>query len=71
MLSSLWVMSALCALTLSAPTLTYSTQSTEPQAEVEQLSQYFQLLASKVQTGKGTGQAPSCNPGNAVMPVAC
>jgi hypothetical protein len=71
MLSSIWVMSALCAIALSAPTLTYSTMSAEPQAEVEELSQYFQLLASKVKTGKGTGQAPSCNPENALMPVAC
>jgi hypothetical protein len=71
MLSKIWAVSALCAVALSAPTLTYSSGAAERPAEMEVLSEYFQMLASKVQAGRNMAQAPVCNLNNAVLPVAC
>jgi hypothetical protein len=70
MLAKLWVVSALCAVALSAPTLTYSQGAASP-AEMKVLSDYFQMLASKVQAGRGMAEAPVCGLSNAVLPVAC
>ncbi|KIN01665.1 hypothetical protein OIDMADRAFT_18602 [Oidiodendron maius Zn] len=70
MLSSIWVISALLATTMAAPTQTYSSQSAEPLTETEALSSYFEALVSKVQAAKGSGQGPSCDLGSAVLPVA-
>jgi len=69
MLSSVWVVSALCAVALSAPTLPYETKSTAGAANMAVLSEYFSLLGSKVQAGRGQ-TAPVCDLSNAVMPVA-
>lgn len=71
MLSSIWIVSALCATALSAPTLTFSADAAARPAEMQVLSEYFQMLGSKVQAGKNMAQAPVCNLDNAVMPVAC
>jgi len=68
MLCKLWIVSALCAVVLSAPTLSVS--AAERPAEMKILSDYFQMLASKVQAGKNMAQAPVCNVNNAQMPVA-
>jgi len=68
MLCKLWAVSALCAVVLSAPTLSVS--AAERPAEMKILSDYFQMLASKVQAGKNMAQAPVCNVNNAQMPVA-
>lgn len=69
MLYKLWVVSALCAVALSAPTLSVS--AAERPAEMKILSDYFQMLASKVQAGRNMAQAPVCDVDNAKMPVAC
>lgn len=70
MLFDLWVASALCAVTLAAPTLTSSDGAAERPADMQILSDYFQLVASKVQTLKDT-RAPKCDYSKAVMPIAC
>lgn len=70
MLSSIWIVSALCALTIAAPTHTYSSESAQPRPEIEALSAYFEALVSKVQDRKGAG-APSCDLNKAVLPVTC
>jgi len=70
----LWVLSALCAVVLSAPappTLTYSAGAAERPAEMQILSEYFTMLGQKVQAGRKMAQAPVCNINNAVLPVAC
>jgi hypothetical protein len=71
MLSSFWLVSAMCALATAAPTQSYSTESAQPFPEVEALSAYFEALMSKVQAGKGAWSAPSCDLSNAVLPAAC
>jgi hypothetical protein len=71
MLSSIWIVSALCATAFSAPTLTFSSNAAARPAEMKVLSDYFQMLGSKVQEGKNMAQAPVCNLNNAVIPVAC
>ncbi|KAG0651862.1 hypothetical protein D0Z07_1298 [Hyphodiscus hymeniophilus] len=70
MLYSIWMVSALCATALSAPTLTFSSDAAARPVEMKVLSEYFQMLGSKVQEGKKMAQAPVCNMNNAVMPVA-
>jgi len=64
------VASALCAVALSAPTLSYSSSAAERPAEMQILSEYFQMLGQKVQEGRNMAEAPVCNIGNAVLPVA-
>ena len=71
MLSSIWIVSALVATAMAAPTQTYATESALPPPEMEALSSYFEALISKVLAGRGSGQGPSCNLENAVLPVAC
>jgi hypothetical protein len=71
MLSSIWIISALCATALSAPTLTFSSDAAVRPVEMIVLSDYFQMLGSKIQAGKNMAQAPVCDLNNAVMPVAC
>jgi len=68
MLCKLWIVSALCAVVLSAPTLSIS--AAERPAEMKILSDYFQMLASKVQAGRNMAQAPVCDVNNAQLPVA-
>lgn len=65
-----WVMSALCAVALSAPTLTYNPSAAQRPVEMQILSEYFQMLGEKIQAGRGMAQAPVCNMNNAVLPVA-
>ncbi|KAH8815841.1 hypothetical protein F5884DRAFT_773843 [Xylogone sp. PMI_703] len=67
MLSSIWVASALCAVAFSAPTLPFKTDSTAGATNI--LSEYFSLLGSKVQEGRGAAP-PVCDLSKAVMPVA-
>ncbi|KAE8451200.1 hypothetical protein EG329_004364 [Mollisiaceae sp. DMI_Dod_QoI] len=69
MFCKIWVMSALCAGALSAPTLTYSSGAAERPAEMQILSEYFQMLGQKVQAGRNMAEAPVCNMNNAVLPV--
>jgi hypothetical protein len=71
MLSKIWAISALCAVTLSSPTLNFSPGAAERPAEMKILSEYFSTLGQKVQEGKDMAQAPVCNLNNAVLPVAC
>lgn len=66
-----YVMSALCAVALSAPTLTYNSGAAERPVEMQVLSQYFQMLGEKVQAGRSMSAAPVCDMNNAVLPVAC
>jgi hypothetical protein len=66
-----WVMSALCAVALSAPTLTYNPEAAQRPVEMQILAEYFQMLGDKVQAGRGMAEAPVCNMNNAVLPVAC
>lgn len=63
MLSSFWVMAALGACALSAPTA--------PPAPMDMsvLSAYFQLLASKVEAAKQMSSTPVCDLDLAVMPA--
>jgi hypothetical protein len=70
MLSSIWLLSALCATALSSPTLPLSSDAGARSVEMKVLSEYFQMLGSKVQAGRQMAQAPVCNLNNAVMPVA-
>ncbi|RDL40394.1 Uncharacterized protein BP5553_00373 [Venustampulla echinocandica] len=67
MLSELWVVSALCAVALSAPT--FSMSAVERPVEMKVLSDYFQMLSAKVQEGKKMAQAPVCDLSRAVLPV--
>jgi hypothetical protein len=71
MLCKLWIVSALCAVVLSAPTLSFSSVAAERRTEMKILSDYFQMLASKVQEGRNMAQAPVCDVSKAQMPVAC
>ncbi len=71
MLSQIWVVSALCAGALAAPTFTYSAGSAERPTDMKVLSDYFQMLGRKIQEGKNMAATPVCNLQNAVMPVAC
>jgi len=70
MFCKIWVTSALCAVALSAPTLTYSPGAAERPAEMQILSEYFSMLGQKVQAGRNMAAAPVCNMNNAVLPVA-
>lgn len=69
MFSAIWVLSALCATALSAPT--FSTVAAARPVEIKILSEYFQMLGREVQAAKNIVPAPACNMNNAVMPVAC
>jgi hypothetical protein len=71
MLSTIWTLSALCAVALSSPVLNFSPGAAERPAEMKILSQYFSMLGQKVQEGKNMAQAPVCNLNNAVLPVTC
>ncbi|KAH8595801.1 malate dehydrogenase-like protein [Bisporella sp. PMI_857] len=70
MLFKFWAFSALCAVTMSAPTLSYNAKAVEPPANMKVLAEYFQLLASKIQAGKNMAQAPVCNLANAKLPAS-
>ncbi|TVY78128.1 hypothetical protein LSUE1_G004645 [Lachnellula suecica] len=69
MFCKLWVASALCAVALSAPTITIPSGAALP-AEVKALSDYFNLLATKVQAGKSMAAAPVCDLSKASLPTA-
>ncbi|RFU35742.1 hypothetical protein B7463_g608, partial [Scytalidium lignicola] len=69
MLSSIWVASALCAAAFAAPTLPFKTDSAAGATNMAVLSEYFSLLGSKVQEGKGAAP-PVCDLSKAVMPIA-
>jgi len=69
MLRNIWVVSALCAVALSAPALNFP-GGVEGPGEIKILTDYFQMLAQKVQEGKNMAQAPVCDVSKAVMPVA-
>jgi len=71
MLSKLWVLSALCAIAFSAPPpLTYSSNAAARPEEMKILSDYFNMLASKVREGKNMAYAPVCDLSKAVFPTA-
>jgi len=70
MFCKLWVASALCAVALSAPTITYSQGAAERPTEMKVLSDYFHMLGSKVQAGRQMAEAPVCNMAKASLPVA-
>lgn len=69
MLSKVWIMSAMCIGAMAAPTLNVAA-ITVP-SEMQALSDYFQLLASKIQEGKHMAAAPVCDVSAAKLPVAC
>ncbi|KAG9247612.1 hypothetical protein BJ878DRAFT_156579 [Calycina marina] len=70
MLSEVYILSALCATALSAPTLSYSASGTAVAPDMSFLTDYFQLLASKVQEGRDMSSAPVCNLNNAELPAS-
>jgi hypothetical protein len=70
MLVRILAASALCAVALASPTLTYSHGAAERPAEMKVLSDYFSMLGHKVQAGRLMSEAPVCNLDNAVLPVA-
>jgi len=67
MLSKIWVVSALSAVAMCAPTL--NSNAVQVPADMEVLSDYFNLLASKIQNGRNMAAAPGCDLSKAVMPV--
>lgn len=69
MLSQYWVVSALCAVTLAAPTLPYYTNATTKPAEMTILADYFRLLGENVASLR-SGEAPVCDFTKASMPEA-
>ena len=69
MLVKIIAASALCAVALASPTLPYSPGAAERPVEMKVLSEYFGMLAHKVQQGRLMAQAPVCNLDNAVLPV--
>ena len=71
MLANIWILSALCAGAIAAPTLSYSTKAVEKPADMKLLASYFKLLADKVQAGRNMAEAPVCNLANAVLPTTC
>jgi hypothetical protein len=68
MLYQLWMTSALCAVALAAPSLAPGAAARPEEMKV--LSEYFQMLATKVQAGKNMAMAPVCDLSKAVLPVA-
>jgi hypothetical protein len=68
MLSQVWITSALCAIAMAAPSLAPGAAA-RPQ-EMKVLTEYFQMLATKVQAGKLMGAVPVCDLSKAVLPVA-
>ncbi|PBP28878.1 malate dehydrogenase [Diplocarpon rosae] len=69
MLAQIWLVSALCAGALAAPTLTTAGSARKP-ANRKILSDYFRMLGRKIQAGRDMAEAPVCNMENAVLPVA-
>ncbi|KAG9239245.1 hypothetical protein BJ875DRAFT_220747 [Amylocarpus encephaloides] len=63
----LWAISALCAVTLSAP---FAPGSASRPEEMKVLSDYFHMLATKVQEGRNMAMAPICDISKATLPVA-
>lgn len=70
MLSTIWIVSALSAVTMAVPTLPISSTAAELPADMTVLADYFKLLGSKVQDLKSAGEAPVCDYSKASMPVA-
>jgi len=70
MLCKLWVLALCACVALSAPTVSFAPGAAERPEEMKILSDYFQMLASKIQAGRQMAQAPVCNLANAKMPVA-
>jgi len=64
-----WIMSALSAVAVAAPT--FAIPAGARPGEMQILSEYFQMLGSKVQAGRNMASSPVCDLNNAVMPVAC
>ena len=69
MLSKVWVVSALCAVATSSPTLSFSADAAARPSEMKVLSDYFSMLGSKVQAGRMMAQAPVCDMSKAVLPT--
>ncbi|PQE13122.1 malate dehydrogenase protein [Rutstroemia sp. NJR-2017a BBW] len=63
-----WAIFALGVVARPAPDLTFSTGAARP-AEKQVISEYFNMLAQKVQEGRHMAQAPVCNMASAVPPV--
>ena len=70
MLSKIYLISALCATAFSAPTLSYSPSAVAITPDMKVLSDYFRLLASKIQAGRNMAAAPVCNLANAQLPAS-
>lgn len=68
MLCNFWVVSALVATVISAPTLP-SVPVVQP-ASMTILSNYFNLLAGKVAAGKSMAAAPVCDLSKATLPTS-
>jgi len=71
MLSKIWIVSALSAVTLAVPTLPFSATAAQPPADMTILADYFKLLGSKIQNLKSMSSAPVCDFTKASMQVAC
>jgi len=67
MRSSLWIASALVALVSAAPPYNPGAASS---SEMKVISDYFQVIGSKVLAGKSMSQEPVCDLSVAEMPVA-
>jgi len=67
MRSSLWIASALVALVSASPSYNIGAAST---SEMKIISEYFQVIGSKVLAGKAMSQEPVCDLSAATMPAA-
>lgn len=65
------LLSALCAATaLAAPAYPELNVNAATPSSADDLSQYFNLLAQKISSGRQMATSPVCNIANAVLPVA-
>ncbi|KAF3760181.1 hypothetical protein M406DRAFT_353782 [Cryphonectria parasitica EP155] len=65
------LVSALCASTaLAAPTYPQLNVDAATPSSVDDLSEYFNLLAQKISSGKQMSSSPTCDLSKAVLPVA-
>jgi hypothetical protein len=65
-----WAIFALGVVARPAPGFTFSEGAAQP-AEKQVISEYFNMLAQKVQEGRHMAQAPVCDMASAVPPVLC
>lgn len=65
------LVSALCATALAAPPYPELNVHAATSTSSDDLSEYFNMLAHKISSGKQMASSPVCDLSNAVLPTAC